>query len=53
MKTQIKVFDDVIGTDTTKEVNKFLIEMGVQITRVTPMYNAILGGVIYVVEYVI
>lgn len=48
---QIKTFDNVTG-DNVKELNLFLKSIGEKrIYNITPIYNTILGGVIYVVEY--
>ena len=48
---KIKTFDNVIG-DTLSECNSFLqtIKRSL-IISVTPLFNTILGGVIYVVIY--
>lgn len=50
-RIQVKIFDNVSGDNVT-ELNIFLSKMGEShVKRVTPLFNTILGGVIYVVEY--
>lgn len=47
---KIRVFDDV--TSNQEElVNNFLEKLGKQDIVVTPMYNTILGGIVYVILY--
>ena len=48
---QVKAFDNVISGNTTEQCNIFLKEMGIKVTSVTPLYNTILGGVVYIVTY--
>jgi hypothetical protein len=47
---QVKVFDE-ITSDTTKECNKFLKEIGSRVKDVTSVYNTIIGGVVHIVTY--
>jgi len=52
MKTevQIKIFDDIIS-NTTELANNFLKEINTDVISVTPLYNTINGGIIYVIIY--
>ena len=50
-KLKVRLFDSVMDSNTTDEVNEFLEEIGGSVEKVTPMWNNILGGVVYVVEY--
>ena len=51
METLVKVFDNVTS-DTTKELNDWLKGKDFnQIEKITPLYNTILGGIIYVVQF--
>lgn len=48
---QVKAFDDVTSGDPTEKCNEFLKEIEGRVNTVTPLYNTILGGVVYVVTY--
>jgi hypothetical protein len=50
LKMQVKVFDNASG-DTASDCNKFLDEIKNLAFSVTPFYNTILGGVVFVVTY--
>jgi hypothetical protein len=51
MIQQVKVFDNVTS-DNESDCNSFLKEItDSAVVSVTPLYNTILGGVIYVVVY--
>ena len=47
---QIKEFIEYM-TSNQDEVNKFLKSIGPRVVSVTPVYNAIVGGIQYVVIY--
>ena len=48
---KVKTFDNVTG-DTLQECNDFLKTIKASlIISITPLYNTILGGIIYVVVY--
>lgn len=45
---RITVFDNVMG-DTTVECNEFLRNLKAPVISITPLWNNIMGGVVYVV----
>ena len=49
---QIATFDNIMGDNQT-ECNEFLKTIGNDVFAVTPLYNTILGGVVYIVQYYI
>lgn len=48
---QVKYFNDCTSADSESNVNEFLKEKGSKIEKVTPFWNNILGGIVYVVTY--
>ena len=50
-KTQIQLFNNPREGDVTGQVNRFLNKIEGRVKKVTPMFNANLGIVIYAVEY--
>lgn len=50
VELRVKQFDD-FQSNNSQDVNIFLREIGDRVVSVTPMYNTILGGIVYVVVY--
>lgn len=47
---RVKEFNNP-ASDTERDVNKFLAEIGSKCVSVTPLYNTVVGGIDYVVVY--